>query len=423
MVSAAVIVRSVARIWLEFRGVIERKDAEVNNAIEILGLSASERRSRGAEWTAREIAQQPTLWPELAHRVSADARLREYLSPLLADPALRIVCAGAGTSAYVGECLAPTLARMGRRVDAVATTDIVASPEASLARDVPTLVVHFARSGNSPESVAALDLAERHIDRCAHLVVTCNPDGNLLRQAEKMPRVHSIVLPDACNDRGFAMTSSFSGMLLAAAQALEAIKLSPQRIESLAGSGDGVLTRQVLKAKELVEMRFDRAVFLGSNELKGVARESALKMLELTDGQVVSLAESPLGLRHGPKTIVNGSTLVVFFMSNDRYTRQYDEDLLQEICSDGQAGHVIALTAQASERGAGDVIDLGLDYDEEGMPSDLELCLPYVAFAQLLALHRSLSLGLTPDNPNAAGTVSRVVRGVSIHPYPHSGLL
>jgi tagatose-6-phosphate ketose/aldose isomerase len=110
-------------------------------------------------------------------------------------------------------------------------------------------------------------------------------------------------------------------------------------------------------------------------------------------------------------------------MSNDRYTRQYDEDLLQEICSDGQAGHVIALTAQASERGAGDMIDLGLDHDEEEIPSDLELCLPYVAFAQLLALHRSLSLGLTPDNPNAAGTVSRVVRGVSIHPYPHSGLL
>jgi tagatose-6-phosphate ketose/aldose isomerase len=49
--------------------------------------------------------------------------------------------------------------------------------------------------------------------------------------------------------------------------------------------------------------------------------------------------------------------------------------------------------------------------------SDLELCLPYVMFAQSLALLRSISLGVRPDNPNAAGTVSRVVKGVSIHPW------
>lgn len=399
-----------------------KREAAVSNASEILGLSSPEWRSAGAEWTAREIAQQPTLWPELANRVSADTRLREYLSPLLADPALRILFAGAGTSAYVGECLAPALARTGRRVDAVATTDIVANPEASFAHRVPTLVVHFARSGNSPESVAALDLAERQIDRCSHLVVTCNADGNLLHRARELSRVHSIVLPDACNDRGFAMTSSFTGMLLAAARALDAIQLAPGRIESLAAVCDEVLTGNVLKAKELVKMRFDRVVFLGSNELKGVAREAALKMLELTDGQVVSMAESPLGFRHGPKTIVNGSTLVVSFLSNDRYTRQYDEDLLREICSDGQAGHVVALTAKSSECGARDTIEVSLDGLEGKSLSDLELCLPYVAFAQLLALHRSISLGLSPDSPNAAGTVSRVVRGVAIHPYPYPGV-
>jgi fructoselysine-6-P-deglycase FrlB-like protein len=49
--------------------------------------------------------------------------------------------------------------------------------------------------------------------------------------------------------------------------------------------------------------------------------------------------------------------------------------------------------------------------------SDLELCLPYAVFAQTLATLRSLSLGLSPDKPNSAGTVNRVVQGVSIYPY------
>ncbi len=386
-------------------------------AMDMLGLSAQALRGQGAQWTAREIFQQPALWPQLARQVESDAALEGHLAPLLADRAVRIVCTGAGTSAYIGECLAPALARAGRRVEAIATTDIVSSPESTLDPGVPTLVVHFARSGNSPESVAALDMAERRIERCHHLVVTCNAEGNLALHAREMPRAYSIVLPDACNDRSFAMTSSFTGMLLAAAQALKAVRLTPERVEALAALGREVLTELVATVQSLVRSQFDRVVFLGSNELKGVARESALKMLELTDGRVVGISESPLGFRHGPKTIVNETTLVVFFLSHDPYTRQYDLDLLREIRKEGQAGQVIALTAQPTE-GAGPMIELGAGATPVQSFTDLELCLPYVMLAQMLALHRSLSLGMKPDNPNASGTVSRVVRGVSIHPHP-----
>lgn len=386
--------------------------------MDILGLSAHILRGQGAEWTAREIFQQPALWPQLVRQVESDEALEAYLAPLLADRAVRIVCTGAGTSAYVGECLAPALARAGRRVDAIATTDIVSSPESTLDPAVSTLVVHFARSGNSPESVAAFDLAEQRVERCHHLVVTCNAEGNLVRHARDMPRAYSIVLPEACNDRSFAMTSSFTGMLLAASQALKTVQLTPGRVEALAALGREVLTERVATVQSLVRSPFDRVVFLGSNELKGVARESALKMLELTDGRVVGMSESPLGFRHGPKTIVNENTLVVFFLSHDAYTRQYDLDLLREIRKDGQAGQVIALTAQPAEGDAGPMIELGAGAAPAQSFTDLELCLPYVILAQMLALHRSLSLGLKPDSPNASGTVSRVVRGVSIHPHP-----
>lgn len=391
----------------------------VNESSELLGLSAERIRSAGAQWTTREIAQQPKLWPQIAREVSADAGLRGYLAPLLDNPSLRIVLTGAGTSAFVGKCLAPALTRAGRHAEAIPTTDIVASPRSTLAPKAPTLMVHFARSGNSPESVAALELAERQVEDCHHLVVTCNAAGELSRCARTLRHAYSVVLPEPCNDQSFAMTSSFTGMLLAAALALGAFSPDPARTAALATLGEEVLTAHVPLAADLVRAQFERVVFVGSNELKGLALEAALKMLELTDGRVVSIGESPLGFRHGPKTIVNGSTLVVAFLSDDAYTRQYDLDLLRELRSDGVAGRVVGLTPRADEREGRDMLTLGAA-GEGGRFADLELCLPYAAFAQTLALLRSLSLGLSPDTPNIAGTVNRVVQGVSIHPFPAS---
>src|SRR5215213_3887380 len=94
------------------------------------GLSQSDLEARGAAWTAREIAQQPTVWLEVQSLIaSARTRLDGFLAPLLADPSLRIVLSGAGTSAFIGDCLAPALsAHLRRRVDAVATTDLVSGP-------------------------------------------------------------------------------------------------------------------------------------------------------------------------------------------------------------------------------------------------------------------------------------------------------
>jgi len=173
------------------------------------------------------------------------------------------------------------------------------------------------------------------------------------------------------------------------------------------------------RLQSLVAERFERIVYLGANELKGLAREAALKMLELTDGKVVSIAETPLGFRHGPKTIVDRRTLVVVLLSNDGYTRQYDRDLLAELRADKIAGKVLALMARhhGSTGHPDDVLIPGL-----ASASDLGLCLPYALFAQSLALMQSLGLGIRPDTPNAAGAVSRVVRGVSIYPRQAAGL-
>jgi tagatose-6-phosphate ketose/aldose isomerase len=282
-------------------------------------------------------------------------------------------------------------------------------------------LVSFARSGNSPESVAALELAQQCVPSCYHLIITCNREGALHRLGTSLRNARVLLLPEEADDRGFAMTSSFSGMLLAAAL-LFRLPLATAA-PSVNGAGTSQVTLDLLgswlpRLQNLVAQRFERIVYLGANELKGLAREAALKMLELTDGKVVSIADTPLGFRHGPKTIVNARTLVVMLLSNDSYVRQYDRDLLTELRADGIAGKVVALLARhgGSTGHPDDVLIPGL-----AGASDVGLCLPFALFAQSLALLQSLAVGIRPDTPNAAGAVSRVVRGVSIYPLQPVG--
>ena len=384
----------------------------------MFGLSTQEIIEAGGEWTAREILQQPEVWTEIEKlNAGGAAGHADFLRPLLARPEIRIVLTGAGPSAYIGQCLAPALARsLGRRVDAIPTTDLVASPQSFLSPAVPTLIVSFGRSGNSPESVAAVRLADSMLKDCAHLIVTCDAGGALAQYAGRHARARVITLPERSNDRSFAMTSSFTGMLLTGGLVLGALRSDSARMMALEHMAARVLPERVPMLKDMVRMGFERAVYLGSKEFKGLASEAALKMLELTDGKVVAVAESPLGFRHGPKTILNAKTLVVVFAGNDDYTQQYDWDLVEELRRDGVAGRVVTLSAKTIDAPPNEN-DIVLDSAGAADRSDLELCLPYAVFVQSLALLRSLSLGCRPDNPNAAGTVSRVVKGVSIHPW------
>jgi tagatose-6-phosphate ketose/aldose isomerase len=368
----------------------------------------------GGELTAREIAQQPDVWPEIAALVDRErARLGAFLAPALANPRIRVLLTGAGTSSYIGASLAPALTQqLGRRVEAVATTDLVSGPHLYLPHDVPTLLVSFARSGGSPESVAAIDVANRALDEVQHLVITCNADGDLARKMSGASNACVLVLPDSTNDRAFAMTSSFTSMVLTAALIFGAI--ARDRVASLARACAAALPLLQASAKELAAHEFERAVFLGSNGLQALAAEAALKMLELTDGRTVALAQSSLGFRHGPKTIVNNRTLIIVFVSNDPYTRPYDLDLLDELRREARAGEIVAV-------GAGAMGETRIELPGMSGASDLELALVAVVFAQALGLHQSLHFGLTPDNPNASGVVSRVVKGVRIHAWAGNG--
>lgn len=382
-------------------------------ATDFPGVGQAELQARGAEWTAREIAQQPSVWPQVERLVAERrAQLDRFLQPLLTKSAVRVVMSGAGTSSFIGDCLVPVMSdRLQRRVESIATTDLVSGPQLRLQADVPTLLVSFGRSGNSPESVAAVDFAESAVTDVHHLIVTCNADGELAKRATRLRSAHLIVLPEATNDRSFAMTSSFTSMLLTAALAFGVVR--PEDVSSVANAAAKVLQQASPVAQRLVAREFQRVVYLGSNELRGLASEAALKLLELTDGKVVALADSTLGFRHGPKTVINDKTLVVVMVSNDAYTRAYDLDLLAELRRDRRAGAILALSARQDGLPDGD----NVVYDGLREHSDFELAFAHILVAQSFALLQSLALGLTPDRPNAAGVVNRVVQGVIIHPW------
>ena len=364
--------------------------------------------------TGREIAQQARLWSEVA-ATAADRRTETeaFLAPLLARADLRIVLTGAGSSAFAGQLVAPGLARsLGRRVDAVPTTDVVADPRAVFAQDVPTLLVSFARSGDSPESVAATVLAEQCLTSVSHLVVTCNSDGTLAREHAERERSLVLLMPAAAHDSGFAMTSSFTCMVLASWLTLRRLESDAEPVRSAAAAADQVLGERVGELTELVQRGYRRVVFLGSGGLGGLARESALKLVELTAGRIVTSFDTALGFRHGPKAFLDGQTLAVVYLSNDPYTRRYDEDIAVELRAALGPRHVLVLAGRPSERLGADgawVLD-GLDRVD-----DIALGVVFAVVAQVFALCYSAELGLTPDNPFPSGEVNRVVQGVTVH--------
>jgi tagatose-6-phosphate ketose/aldose isomerase len=384
------------------------------------GHPDTELEARGAAATAREIAQQPGLWRRVAHDVSVRRALTEaFLGPLLARPDLRIILTGAGTSAFAGELLATTLEReLGRRVDAIATTDLVSSPREHFAVDAPTLLVSFARSGDSPESLAATQLADRCLSECHHLVVTCNPDGELYRAHSAVDRSLVLTMPDGANDRGFAMTSSFTCMVLSVLLTLNRPTAEATDVEALAAAGERVLAAGDPWCRELAARNYERIVYLGSGPLTALARESALKTLELTAGRVATWFDSPLGFRHGPKSVVDPRTLVVVYLSNDPYTRRYDEDMLSELREALPGGAVLAVGGRPGGDSASEDTELVTGAEDV---EDVAASLTFVLVAQRLALHLSLELGLTPDNPFPDKQVNRVVQGVTIHPLPRRG--
>jgi len=386
----------------------------------LLGYSEEQLKERKGYATAKEINQQPRLWRELFNNILLNQKreITEFLNPILQLKDLKIILTGAGTSAYVGYSSEGYLRRMlGQDVEAIDTTDIVAAPENFFFKDRPTLLISHARSGDSPESLATIELAEKIIKDVYFLNITCNKDGKMAKSTIDKKNCLNIFMPEEANDEGFAMTSSFTCMLLTDMMLphIEEIESKKDLFEKLAKEAERIIEEDARLVEEISKNDYDRLIYLGSGNLKGCAAEAALKSLELSRGEVNTNFNTSLGFRHGPKSVINDKTLLGFFVSNNPYTQKYDLDLIKEIASEpGKRKLMAFLPTDMQIEGVDYIFKLRQDFTnvEEAFLTPL-----YIIYAQMLAFYKSLSLGITPDNPNPEGRVNRVVKGVIIYEY------
>lgn len=373
-------------------------------------------------WTAREIYQQPETWKKTLRQIKERRdEIKSFLDPLLADPNLDIIFTGAGTSEYVGNALFSFINTCtGFRAKSYASTDLVETPENYLNKNVKTLLVSFGRSGNSPESVGAVDVVNTVCgDNAYHLFITCNKNGALSKAAEGKSNVLDINLTPETHDQSFAMTSSFSNMMLAAflCFTIDHLVKTEVELEDVILRGQHFLDHGYKACEDLVNSYdFNRIVYLGANVLKGIAQESQLKICELTAGIVTTTFDSPMGFRHGPKSVINDQTLTVIYISDDPYQRQYEVDLVKEMASQRKGNKIVAVAARKYDD-IEELVDLYVDFGLLFAKNNMYLAFDYILVAQVIALFKSISLNITPDNPCPTGEVNRVVKGVTIYPY------
>jgi tagatose-6-phosphate ketose/aldose isomerase len=387
----------------------------------LLALPEEERRSRGLTHTPGEIRQQPETWLRTFEGFKGRAgEVLEFLTRagVYGEGGERatVYLVGAGTSDYIGRALASLLRRSWRcEAQAVPSTDLLTNTEEYVVEGRPYLWVSFSRSGDSSEGVAVIEQAlERHPE-VRHLIVTCNGAGRMARDFAGRPNVLCLVLDDAVNDRGLAMTSSFTNMVVAG-QCLAHVR-DPRSYEAtlgaLAEGARAFMGGAADAAARLAAEKYGKVCFLGTGALRAVAVESALKVVELTAGRVLTWSESYLGVRHGPLSAVDEETLLVGFLSGDERRRSYELDLLREVGGKGLAGGLLSVWPSEPSRGEefGETLSLG----EGGAVGDLYRPPVDVIFGQLFGLFSSLEQGLTPDTPSPRGAISRVVSQVRIY--------
>lgn len=373
-------------------------------------LDESKLEEKDFKYTYTEILNQADTWLEVYNLYEKRKNdIENFLKKVGKD--CKVIFTGAGTSEYVGNIALDYLKTHGEfEFESVATTDLVSAPYLHFEKNQKTLLVSFARSGNSPESLAAVKLGKKLVDDFYNLPITCAKEGKLAQALKDDENSYVFLEPEITNDKGFAMTNSFSSMLLATLLIFDTkTKNKKEIVEKISKLGKEIYNN-LEEIENLVNFDFNRVVYLGSGPLGKLTKEARLKILELTAGEVATLWESSMGFRHGPKSFVDENTLVISFVSSNPYTRLYDLDILDEIANDKIAKKIIGISNSKLDR------DYELIFEEDGL-DDVYLCPAYIIIGQIIALVTSLRVGNTPDNPSRTHTVNRVVKGVTIHDY------
>ncbi len=370
-------------------------------------------------FTINEIKQQPELWLSIFDLVKRKRfEIQKLLNGYIFSKDSEAIFTGAGSSFFIGEMVSgPFQLYTGISSRAVSATEIVTHPEMYVNPKKNTLLVSFARSGNSPESIAAINNAQKVSSHVSNLIICCNKDGELMKM--ELKNIYKVLLPEAANDKGLAMTSSVTSMALVALliARINDVQLLKNQIKLLALYSESIFAKAESIFKNVISHNFERVVFLGSGPFIGLAREAHLKLQELTNGKLICTFDSFLGFRHGPKAVVNDKTLIVYFFSNNSYSRQYEIDLANSM--DGKVNGIFSMGIAESKIDVKGLNQLITFSEAEEKLDECFLMLCELVVIQLFSFYKSLKEGFNPDNPSINGAIHRVVQGVKIYPFEY----
>ncbi len=387
----------------------------------LVDLNTGEKEKMGILYTPSEVLGQVDLWKNTFERFKSRLDdIRSFiLSFLKKNKTATAICAGAGTSEYIGYCVEGLIRKnLGMPVNVFSTTRIVTSPYDIFIMDYPALLISFARSGNSPESIGAVEIADMLDYKIRHFIITCNEKGDLKNWAEKKKNSFAFCLDKGTNDKGLAMTSSFSNMVISAQMLSQVFCFQEYsgQFERIIQGGNNMLNTAPDVIKDICGLDFNRAVFLGNGSNFGTAVESHLKLQELTSGQVMCSYDTFPGLRHGPEAVINDNTVVVAYISRDPYLRKYEEDLLKEL-KEKKIGKAVLICCNKIDEVLKPLSDFTVEYDPDDALGIIDDFTPpiFIIIGQLFGVFKSLELGLKPDTPSEAGVINRVVKGIKVY--------
>ena len=380
----------------------------------------------GVEYTPVEIFQQPWTWWNTFQRISA---ARDELSDFLTEAGLfdnnplnrpNIIFSGAGTSDYVGKSVWSLLQKnLQTEIRNIPSTDTTISPIQRLLQHKNYLIVHIARSGNSPESEATINYYLRAMpDNVKHIIITCNAKGILAQYGREHPdKCFTLVLDESTDDQGLAMTSSCTSMEIASLALAHINDMENYQgiVTQLCTAGEYLLDEHADKLYSIMEKKsIKRGFYLGTDNHEGTSTECALKMQELTQGRLITKPETFLAFRHGPISAVDEHSVVVYFLDSDPFKRAYEIDVIEKVTNECQpAESVLVCDRSPDELGNLDLISLEFDPDGKLSISDEYRAPLYTIVGQMLGLFASVNLGMSPDKPSGdeeGAAYTRVVK-------------
>ncbi len=345
--------------------------------------------------TEKEIKNQFKTWAKIEEVLKLNKNKIEEVKSYI-DEDTTIIFSGAGTSGYIGDFLVPYLNKGKKKYfyQSIYSTNIVDSPEYYLSGK-KVLFVSFARSGNSPESCESINLSNKFSKEVKHIIITCNEEGSLYQTNKES----SILLPKETNDKGFAMTNSFSTMLITAAKIFglefdldKLIKESKKIFESF-------------DYDKVMDLDFKNIIYLSNSQNVGLIRELKLKFMELTNGRYGYYEDQFLNFRHGPKSVITKKSIVFILTNQEEIGKKYEDDLIKELLTDENKPYVVCFGKKDKES------FLSYEISLNGFSRALSI----IPTCQYLAILLSEKEGINPDNPSISGSVNRVVQGVTIY--------